>query len=150
MPRKIVPDLVNQQEVWSLKPQATAREAARFMTQRKIGAVMVVADGKLVGILSERDLMTKVMSQDRDPDQTLLNDIMTRAPITIAPADDPRKALELMREHNIRHLPVTSDGRPVAMVSVRDLYDAVKAELEADLAERDAYIYGSGYGVGPS
>lgn len=147
MAQHIVPDLVNQQEIWTCKPQTSVREAAKFMAQRKIGAVMVVADGKLVGIFSERDLLSKVIAQDRDPDQVMLDAVMTRSPVTVDPDDTPQTALELMRRHGIRHLPVTHDNRPVGMLSVRDLYDAVKSELEADLREREAYIFGQGYGA---
>jgi CBS domain-containing protein len=147
MAQRIVPDLVNQQEIWTCKPQMSVRDAAKFMAQRKIGAVMVVADGKLVGIFSERDLLSKVIAQDRDPDEVLLDAVMTHSPVTIAPDDTPQTALELMRRFGIRHLPVTTDNRPVGMVSVRDLYDAVKSELEADLREREAFIFGQGYGA---
>ena len=147
MAQRIVPDLVNQQEIWTCKPQSSVSEAAKFMAQRKFGAVMVVADGKLVGIFSERDLLSKVIAQDRDPDVLTLDEVMTRSPITVAPEDTPHTALELMRRHGIRHLPVTEENRPIGMLSVRDLYDAVKSELEADLREREAYIFGQGYGA---
>jgi CBS domain-containing protein len=147
MKRRIVPDIVDQQELWTITPQTTVREAARLMTQRRIGAAMVLSEGRLVGIFSERDLTHRVVAPGLDPDVTLVGQVMSSNPVTIGPRDSATEALELMRTHNFRHLPVVDGGRAVGMVSVRDLYDAVKEQLEEDLQERDAYIFGSGYGM---
>jgi len=147
MKRRIVPDIVDQQELWTITPQTTVREAARLMTQRRIGAAMVLSEGRLVGIFSERDLTHRVVAPGLDPDATLVGQVMSSNPVTIGPRDSATEALELMRTHNFRHLPVVDGGRAVGMVSVRDLYDAVKEQLEEDLQERDAYIFGSGYGM---
>lgn len=147
MKRRIVPDIINQQELWTISPQTSIREAARLMAHRRIGAAMVVAEGRLIGILSERDLSHRVLAQSLDPDTTPVSAVMTADPVTIGPRDDPRDALELMRSHGFRHLPVVDDGHIAGMVSVRDLYDAVKIQLEEDLQERDAYIFGTGYGM---
>ena len=147
MKRRIVPDIVNQQELWTITPQTTVRDATRLMAQRRIGAAMVLSEGRLVGIFSERDLAHRVIAQGLDPDATLVSAVMTGNPVTIGPRDYAGDALELMRTHGFRHLPVVDGGRAVGMVSVRDLYDAVKEQLEEDLQERDAYISGSGYGM---
>jgi CBS domain-containing protein len=147
MKRTIVPDIVDQQELWTITPQTTVREAARLLAQRRIGAAMVLSEGRLVGIFSERDLTHRVVAQGLDPDSTRVATVMTANPVTIGPRDHANDALELMRTHGFRHLPVVEGGRAVGMVSVRDLYDAVKVQLEEDLQERDNYIFGSGYGV---
>lgn len=147
MKRKIVPDIVDQQELWTITPQTTVREAARMMAQRRIGATMVLSEGRLVGIFSERDLTHRVVAQGLDPDTTRVAGVMTANPVTIGPGDHANDALDLMRTHGFRHLPVVEGGRPVGMVSVRDLYDAVQDQLKDDLHERDQYIFGSGYGV---
>jgi CBS domain-containing protein len=147
MKRRIVPDIVNQQELWTITPQTTVRDAARLLTQRRIGAAMVLSEGRLVGIFSERDLTHRVVAPGLDPDATLVSQVMSGNPVTIGPGDSASDALALMRTHNFRHLPVVDGGRAVGMVSVRDLYDAVKEQLEEDLQERDAYIFGSGYGM---
>ena len=147
MKRHIVPDIIDQQELWTITPQTTAREAARLMTQRRIGAAMVLSEGRLVGVFSERDLAHRVVAPGLDPDTTRVAQVMTGNPVTIGPKDSATDALELMRTHGFRHLPVVDQGRPVGMVSVRDLYDAVKVQLEEDLQERDQYIFGSGYAV---
>ena len=147
MKRHIVPDIIDQQELWTITPQTTVREAARLMAQRRIGAAMVLSEGRLVGVFSERDLAHRVVAGDLDPDTTRVAQVMTGNPVTIGPKDSATDALQLMRSHGFRHLPVVDQGRPVGMVSVRDLYDAVKVELEEDLQERDQYIFGSGYAV---
>jgi CBS domain-containing protein len=147
MKRKIVPDIVDQQELWTIAPQTTVREAARMMAQRRIGATMVLSEGRLVGIFSERDLTHRVVALGLDPETTRVVDVMTANPVTIGPSDHANDALDLMRTHGFRHLPVVEGGRPVGMVSVRDLYDAVQDQLKDDLQERDQYMFGSGYGV---
>jgi len=147
MKRRIMPDIVDQQELWTITPQTTVLEAVRLMTQRRIGAAMVLSEGHLVGIFSERDLTHRVVAPGLDPAITRVAAVMTANPVTIGPRDTASEALELMRTHGFRHLPVVDDGRAVGMVSVRDLYDAVKEQLEEDLQERDQYIFGSGYGV---
>ena len=147
MKKRIVPDIVDQQELWTITPQTSVREAARLMAHRRIGAAMVLLEGRLVGVFSERDLTARVVAQGLDPDKTLVGAVMTGNPVTIGPKDVADDALALMREHGFRHLPVVDGGRVMGMVSVRDLYDAVQAQLAEDLQERDAYIFGSGYGV---
>jgi CBS domain-containing protein len=147
MKRRIMPDIVDQQELWTIVPQTTVLEAARLMAQRRIGAAMVLSEGHLVGIFRERALPPRVVAPGLDPATTRVAAVMTANPVTIGPNDGASDALELMRTHGFRHLPVVDGGRPVGMVSVRDLYDAVKVQLEEDVKERDAYIFGSGYGV---
>jgi CBS domain-containing protein len=147
MRRKIVPDIVQQQEIWTLPPVTTVREAAKMMTQRRIGAVMVVQSDRLIGIFSERDLVGRVVAKGLDPDATQLETVMTRDPMTIDPDESPIGALDIMRARGFRHLPVVKDSRVVGMVSIRDLYAAVKEQLEDDLKERDEFMFGAGYGA---
>ncbi|MCW9035935.1 MAG: CBS domain-containing protein [Alphaproteobacteria bacterium] len=146
MARKIIPDVVNKQELSNLTPKDTVRAAAQLMGQKHIAAVLVVEDDKLVGIITERDLTTKVLAKNVDPDTTMITDIMTPSPDTLAPSDRPSNALELMSVRGYRHLPVTEDGKPVGIVSIRDLYAIVKDGLEQDVKDRDAFIFGETYG----
>jgi CBS domain-containing protein len=146
MHRHIVPDIVSNQTLVTLAPQTTVREAAKLMTERKIGAIMVVESGRLVGIFSERDVLGRV-ARGLDPDKTSLRETMTANPITVAPDDPPAAALELMAQRGFRHLPVVEGERIVGMVSIRDLYAAIKVELEEEVQERESFIFGSNYGV---
>ena len=147
MQRKIVPDIVRGQNLSTLRPTASVRDAARVMAQRGIGAVMVTDGDKLVGIFTERDLAKKVIAAEVDPDKVTLAQVMTPDPDTIRGDGTCNEALRMMRDHKYRHLPVVDPaGRLIGMVSVRDLYDAVLSELEDEIHERDAFIHGVGYG----
>lgn len=146
MKRRIIPDVVRNFQIFTLAPTATAREAAQIMAEQSVGAVMVVnGQGLLVGIFSERDLVNRVVAADRDAAEMKLEDVMTRDPVTVDPDSCAIEALNQMAAHHIRHLPVVRYGRPIAMVSVRDLYGALCAELEEDLNERQAFIFNGGY-----
>jgi CBS domain-containing protein len=118
------------------------------MAQRRIGAVMVIDGARLVGIFTERDLLSKVVAMKRDPDTVRLSEVMTRDPDTIGPDETAFAALDMMRKRGYRHLPVLDGGTLIGMVSVRDLYSTALGELEEGLKERDAFISGSaGYGL---
>jgi CBS domain-containing protein len=148
MHRRIVPDIVSKQDISTVGATMTVRDAAREMAAKRIGALMITEQGRLQGIFTERDVMTKVVAAGRDPDKTVLADVMTRNPDTVRPDSLALKALEMMRESGYRHLPVLeADGRIVGIVSIRDLYFAVKTDLEEDIQEREAFLFGSGYGT---
>ncbi|MBM3600782.1 MAG: CBS domain-containing protein [Alphaproteobacteria bacterium] len=148
MHRKIVPDIVSKQELSTVAATMTVREAAKQMATKRIGALMITRDGRLEGIFTERDVMTKIVAANRDPDKTTLADVMTRNPDTVQPDTLPLQALEMMRESGYRHLPVVeADGRIVGIVSIRDLYFAVKTDLEEDIQEREAFLFGTGQGT---
>ena len=148
MQRKIIPDIVQRQNVCSLKKSDTALEGAKQLTGRHIAALVIVDDaGKLIGIVTERDMTQRLLAKEIDPKTTLLGDIMTKNPDTLAPDDSAADALELMQSRNYRHLPVTENGRCVAVVSIRDLYAAVKSALEEDIKETEAFVFGDRYGA---
>jgi len=148
MHRKVVPDIVSQQKIELLPASTTVRAAVRNMAARHIGAVLVGQDGKLQGIFTERDLLTRVVARDRDPGSTALGDVMTANPDTVGPNDLASLALERMRTSGYRHVPVVENGAVVGIVSLRDLYAAAKRELEEDLQQREAFIFDTGYGTG--
>ena len=122
-------------------------EAVRTMAQNKIGAVVVMDGSVSVGICSERDIMVRVVLPKRDPESTLIGDIMTAPVITIsrkATADD---ALKLMLDRHIRHLPVIDlDGTMAGMISVRNLLHEKVAELTDQLDSLEAYFTADGAG----
>lgn len=145
MARKIVPDIINAQDVAAVPSLLSTRETAVLMAQRKIGAVLVVDSGKLVGICSERDITYKVVAKGLNPDTVTVAQIMTANPITIAPDATPEEALEALRKINARHLPVVSGNDIIGILSIRDLYAAIAAKLKDDIQERDSYITGRLY-----
>jgi CBS domain-containing protein len=133
--RRVVPDVVSDQQLLELPPTATVRSAARAMRERHVGAVLVATDGHLAGIFTERDMVNRVVADGRDPDQTRLADVMTANPDTIAPATTAIEALRLMNDGGYRHLPIVERGRVVGIVSRRDFHGDEKARLddESDL-----------------
>ena len=119
-------------------PQASVAEAARLMSDNKVGAVLVVEQGRLVGILTERDAVYRVMAPSRDPAATRIDEVMTRNPKTVAPDESFGYALLLMHENGFRHAPVVEQGRPVGVVSARHALDPDLEEFTAEAERRTA------------
>ena len=127
MPYRSIRAIIENQELVSAPGSMTVREAARLMKERRVGAVIIVEDGKLAGIFTERDVVFAVVAEDRDARTTRLAEVMTRDPQTIHPDKPFPDALHIMHERGFRHVPVVEDGRPVGMISARD---ALGPELE--------------------
>ncbi|MEO9901302.1 CBS domain-containing protein [Nisaea sp.] len=144
MARLIVPDVVSKQDLSSLSPNETVLAAAKLMTRRKIGALLILDDEKLVGILSERDIAGRLVAEEKAPGETRIAEIMTPKPETIGPKASVMDALQRMQEGGFRHLPVEEDSKIIGMVSIRDIYAAVREDLEEAVLEREAFISGSG------
>jgi CBS domain-containing protein len=145
---RIIPGVVKNQTIRSLSAQNTAYEAARMMVDSHISAIVITDDnGDLKGIVTERDMVHRVLVTNTKAADLRLEDIMTKDPLTVSPNDSAMDALELMRERKFRHLPVTENSKVVGMVSIRDLYDAAKAELEENVRETEAFVFGNRYGA---
>jgi len=148
MQRRIIPHIVpGPRDVARIGPEATVSEAARRMRERHVAALLVMEGERLVGIVTERDIVYRVVAEGRDPQAVCVREIMTPDPITARPDDRAIDALDRMRQGHFRHLPVVGDGRVVAVISIRDLYEAVRASLEEELREAESYIHGEPYGI---
>jgi CBS domain-containing protein len=132
MARKLMPEVVHDQKLVELAGTATVREAARLMAARNIGSVLVTTrEGQLEGILTERDILCRIVAPGRDPDHTWLHEVMTKDPDTIGPDAPAIEALRRMRDGGYRHLPVVDNGgRLVGIVSRRDFWGDEKTRLE--------------------
>ena len=108
------------------------------MKEGKVGALLVVEKGVLIGIFTERDAVFRVMADGLDPDSTLLRDVMTPDPTTVAPDETFGYALLLMHENGFRHVPVVENGRPVGVVSARHALDPDLEEFTAEAERRKA------------
>ncbi len=144
---RVIPDVIGNMITHVLTPDASVQEAVDLMTEKSIGVVMIIdpATKNLCGIFSERDLVTRVVGQGKNPGKTLLREVMTNEVVTIKPDTSAHEALDLMRNHHCRHLPVVSGKRAIGMVSIRDLYSAVNKSLKKDLVEREKFIFSGGY-----
>jgi len=128
--RRIVPDVIDNQQLLQLPPTASVRAAAQAMRERKVGAVLVGENLILDGIFTERDMVNRVVAEGRDPDSTTLAEVMTANPDTIAPQATAIDALRRMQDGGYRHLPVVERGRLVGIVSRRDFFGMEKARLD--------------------
>jgi CBS domain-containing protein len=117
-------------ELLVVNPESGLAAAASVMSQRRIGSVLVVERGRLVGIFTERDIV-RAVSQDVMAMHEPVSDWMTRDPLTVAPDTSVEKARELMLEHHFRHLPVTQGEELLGIISMRDL---TRASVDEDRA----------------
>jgi len=132
MAQRTIRMIIDEQDLLTAPANTTVSEAARLMKQRSVGAIMVVEDGKLAGVFTERDAVCRVLAEGRDGTATPLSEVMTGNPRTIQPDDSFVLALQMMHEGKFRHVPVVEEGRPIGMVSARD---ALGPELEAFVYE---------------
>lgn len=130
---RTVRDIIKQQQPVTAPADMVVREAAQLMKARRIGAIMVIENGVLGGIFTERDALNRVVAESRDASTTTLAEVMTRNPQSISPDVSFNAALQLMHDGRFRHVPVVeANGRPLGMISVRD---AMGPELEAFVYE---------------
>ena len=121
-------------------PAATSVvKAAKLIAARRIGAVMVVDDERLVGIFTERDLAVRVVARELDVRTTMLADVMTANPFTVAPDRSFGYALNLMVEKGFRHLPVVENGKPIGIVSARSAMDPALEEFVTEQQRREYF-----------
>ena len=125
---------------YSLHGGQSVLEAAQYMAERKVGAVAILDDDRLAGILSERDVLTKVVAQGLDPAKTLVSAVMTPNPVVVDISESMENCLRLMNQANFRHLPVVEDGRLMGMVSLRDLLQVQIGEQADEIRMMRAYI----------
>ena len=128
--------------VWALPPDATVYEAIELMAEKGVGAVLVISEGKLAGILSERDYARKVILQGRSSKDTLLRQIMSSPVLTVDPGATVDECMRIVTEHRIRHLPVMEGERVVGIVSIGDLVRSIISAQAATIDQLHSYIAG--------
>jgi CBS domain-containing protein len=129
-------------QVWSIAPTATVYEAIAKMSEKSVGALLVLSEGRLAGIISERDYARKVILKDRSSKETLVREIMTDRLVTASPDDTVEECMRSMTEHRIRHLPVVNGGVAVGIVSIGDLVNWTIMAQEATIGHLQGYIEG--------
>jgi len=132
-----VKSVMQQEKLLTAPPETTVSEAAQLMAERNVGAVMVVEDGRLIGIFTERDAVLRVIARGREPRNTRLADVMTTAPKTIDPNKSFGYALLIMYENGFRHLPVVEDGKVIGVVSARHALDPDMEEFASESYRRE-------------
>ena len=129
-----VRSIVEDQQPVTATADMTVAAASRLMKARRIGAILVLDNGRLAGIFTERDALFRVIAEGRSPEATRLGEVMTVNPRTISPDRPFGHALHLMYEGEFRHVPVVENGRPLGMVSARD---ALGPDLQQFISELD-------------
>jgi CBS domain-containing protein len=125
-------------------PDTSVYEVAALMTESGVGAVPILDGDRLVGVFSERDLMTRVLVAGRDPRATPVSEVMTREVVTADATDRTYTCIEKMRTRKCRHLPVISKGRVTAMLSMRDLLRDEIEEQKQEIRHLRAYLHQDG------
>jgi len=123
-------DLVKDRKVFSVEATRTVLEAARYMMEHNVGAVPVLRNGDLAGILSERDIMNRVVAVGRTPGTTVVSEVMTANPRAVPADESIEECLFIMREFGFRHLPIVEGKEVKGLVSLRDVLMHQAAEIE--------------------
>ena len=133
---------VKGSEIFSVTPEDSVLHAIEVMATRHVGALLVMNQGSLVGIISERDYARKVILKNRSSHDTPVGDIMTSPAISVTPEDTVHRCMELMTEGRFRHLPVVKSGRVLGILSIGDLVKAVIQEQSEHIEQLERYIAG--------
>jgi CBS domain-containing protein len=128
-------------EVHSIAPDARVFDALKLMADRNVGALVVLENGRLSGIFSERDYARKVILLGKSSHDVPVRDIMTAKVITVRPDQTVEECMALMTERRIRHLPVTEGERLIGVLSIGDLVKEVIAEQQQTIKQLESYIH---------
>jgi CBS domain-containing protein len=131
--------------LWSVQPETTVLEALELMSVKNIGAVLVLKDGQLTGIFSERDYARKVVLQGRASRDTQIANVMTTAVITVTPTQKIEECMQLMSDLHIRHLPVVEADKLIGIISINDIVTAIIRDQKARIQSLESYISGAPY-----
>jgi CBS domain-containing protein len=128
--------------VWSIGPNATVLEAIRLMDEKNVGALPVVDNRTLVGIVSERDYTRKVILQGKSSKETAVSEIMTKQLLTVNPGDSIPECMQIMTEKRVRHLPVLEGGNLVGILSIGDVVKWLISAQTSTIENLERYITG--------
>ncbi len=130
-------------DVWSVTPDTTTFEAIKLMADMNVGSLLVIDNGEIVGIVSERDYARKIALHDRSSKTTPVSEIMTAPVVSVRPDQNLQKCMALMTDKHIRHLPVINeDGELIGIISIGDVVKAVISEQEVVINHLQDYIAG--------
>ena len=130
-------------EVWTIESRDTVYKALQVMADKNVGALPVVDDGNLVGMLSERDYARKVILKDKSSRATAVGELMSHPVFCVGPDDTLEICVDLMTTHHIRHLPVCDGQRMIGMVSIGDVLKATIAKRDVLIKDLENYIVGA-------
>jgi CBS domain-containing protein len=139
---RLVRDILQSKghDLWSIRPEAFVFDAVKMMSERSVGALLVMEGEKMVGIITERDYARKVILAGKSSKQTQVKDIMTQRVLWVAPERTIEECMALMTDKKVRHLPVVENTQVVGIVSIGDLVKAIIAEQQVIIDQLQNYI----------
>ena len=138
---------VKGRDIWSIGPGASVFDALRMMSDKDVGALLVMDEGKLVGVFSERDYARKVILKGKSSRTTTVGELMSSPPICASPELTIGECMVMMNSNHIRHLPVMNNGEVTGVVSIGDVVGAIIRSQEATITQLEIYITGDDYAV---
>ena len=127
-------------EIWSIEPNASVLNTIKLMADKQVGALLIMENEKLVGIVSERDYARKVILKGRASDDTPVKDIMTREIVYATPENSVEDCMELMTDKRVRHLPVLDGDKVTGVLSIGDLVKSIIADQQFKIEQLENYI----------
>ncbi|HTX79392.1 MAG TPA: CBS domain-containing protein [Longilinea sp.] len=133
-------------QVWSVSPNTSVLDTLQLLAEKDVGALLVLEDGKIVGIISERDFVRSIAKTGLCVLNTTVLEYMTKKVITVGPDQSIEDCMQVMTKEHIRHLPVVEDGKLAGLVSIGDVVKGLISSKETLINNLQNYIEGSGYG----
>jgi CBS domain-containing protein len=132
-------------QVWSISPETTVIEALQILAEKQIGALLVLQNDDIVGVVSERDFVRGIALEKFCELERPVSEVMTCDVVTISPQDNIEDCMQVMTEEHIRHLPVVDDGKLIGLVSIGDVVKAMITSREFTIEQLQKFIEGGGY-----
>jgi CBS domain-containing protein len=129
-------------EVWSVPPDSTVYDALSLMAEKDVGALVVVSEGRIAGMFSERDYARKVILHGKTSRETLVREVMTSPVVTVTPDQTVNECMQIMTRHRIRHLPVVEGEKLVGVISIGDLVNSIISAQAETIQQLSSYIAG--------
>ncbi len=128
-------------KIWSIGPDESVYDAVKLMALHDLGALAVVVDGRLAGMISERDCARNIVRGDKSAEETLIREIMTFKVIYVRLQQDLEECMAIMNEYHIRHLPILEGDKLIAMISLRDLVNVIVKKQDMKIKELETLSY---------
>lgn len=136
-----IKDILSKRELYTVNKGTTIRDVVRYLAEKKVGLVPVMDDGKLVGVFSERDLVRRVIAQNKSLDETKVEDVMSTK-LVIADVSEPNEsALAKMKEANTRHILIIENEKLIGVLAMRDLLELDLSACKMTVEVLNNYIY---------